>query len=99
MVTASGSDSASHRIRAVRQSVGVGLVRQRERGGLVDDHSDPVGVPWGDSGGREQQGVRLALLAKAVVAQRSWRMEDLQSLWALILRVGQRSLRTACQED
>lgn len=88
MVTASGSGSASHRIRAVRQSISVSLVWQGERGWLVDDHHAPVHVPRGERRCGEELGFRLALLAEAVVAKRSLRMEDLQSLWALILRVG-----------
>lgn len=87
MVTLNGSDSMSHRIRAVRQSVGVGLVWRGERGWLVDDHGTPLRLPRGGRRGGKEQGVWLALLTQAVVSQRSWWTEGLQSLWVLILRV------------
>lgn len=77
----------SHRIRAVRQSVGTGLVWRGERGWLVDDHRTPLHLPGGGRRGGEVQGLRLALLTQAVVSQRSWWTEGLQSLWVLVLRV------------
>lgn len=82
-----GSDSASHRIRAVRQSVRAGLVGRGERGWLVDDHCAPLRLPGGGRRGGKEHGVRLALLTQAVVSQRSWWAEGLQSHWVLVLGV------------
>lgn len=87
MVALNASDSLSHRIRAVRQSVGSSLVWRGERGWLVDDHCTPLHLPGGGRRSGEEQGVRLALLTQAVVSQRSWWTERLQGLWVLILRV------------
>lgn len=87
MVTLNGSDRASHRIRAVRQGVSAGLVWRGERGWLVDDHCAPLHLPGGGRRGGEEQGIRLALLTQAVVSQRSWWTEGLQSLRVLVLRV------------
>lgn len=86
-VTLNGSDSTSHRIRAVRDGVSAGLVWRGERGRLVDDHHGPLHLPGRGRRGGKKQGIRLALLTQAVVPQRSWWTEGLQSLWVLVLRV------------
>lgn len=85
----------SHRVGAVRESVCVGLAWRGERGRLADDHRLPVQLP----GRGEEQRVRLALLAQAVVSQGPRRAERLQGFGVLVLRVRQWAVRASCQSQ
>lgn len=91
-----GSDCASHRIRAVRSRLGAGLVRRGERRRLVDDNRAPLCLSWGRRRGGEAQQLQLALLAQAVVSQRSRGAEGLQRLGIFILGVGGGAGGSAC---
>lgn len=99
MAALTGPDWASHRIRAVRSRLGASLVRRGERRRLVDDNRTPLHLSWGRRRRGEAQQLELALLAQAVVSQRSWRTEGLQRLGIFILGVGGRAGGSACSAE
>lgn len=94
-----GSDWNSHRVRTVCGRVGAGLARRGQRRRLVDNNRTPLRLSWGRRRGGEVQRSRLALLAQAVVSQRSQRTDGLQSLGVLVLGVGGRAGGSACRAD
>lgn len=93
-----GSDWNSHRVRTVCSRVGAGLARRGQWRRLVDNNRTPLRLSWGRRRGGEVQGSRLALLAQAVVSQRSQRTDGLQSLGVLVLGVGGRAGGSACRD-
>lgn len=94
-----GSDSNSHRVRTVYGRIGAGLAWRGQRRRLVDYNRIPLCLSWGRRRGGKVQGTRLALLAQAVVSQRSWGTEGLQSLGILVLGVGGCAGGSACRAD